>query len=565
MKDWQNPVIPNIALGLAGGIELLKLNKASRNPRKESEKTLRRILTYAKDTVYGKEHHFDEILQATSAGDLFRRYRENVPMNDYEDFRPYVERHKHGEENVLFPGKPVMYATTSGTTSEPKWIPITDVYLDKIYGAMTRLWMYLFVKNRPKVFTGVSMSIVGKMIEGYAPDGTVFGSVSGLTQQNIPGFLRHLYSAPHQVFSITDYNARYYTLMRMAIERNITLIITANPSTIVELQNNVNQYFDDYVKDIENGTLKEDLPIAPEIRAAIQPFLHPNPERAQELRELKQQHPHILPKHYWPNLQVLNTWKCGNTAVYMEKFKDSFPPQMMHKEFGYFASECRFGLTLDGSNNTVMFPHYHYYEFVEEHDRESANPKYLQLDELEEGKRYCAFVTTMAGLYRYNMNDLIEVGPKHKNTPTVHMIQKINGIVSMTGEKLAEQQFIEAVHTAEKELGMPTRFYVGFADVEASIYHFYYEFADQATTQAQAEKFTEVVERELQKENCEYENKRVSLRIDPPVTHRLSKESFETFKEQCIAEGFRDGQFKVNLLMQDEVRHAKFKKLVVED
>ena len=88
MKDWQNPVIPNIALGLAGGIELLKLNKASRNPRKESEKTLRRILTYAKDTVYGKEHHFDEILQATSAGDLFRRYRENVPMNDYEDFRP---------------------------------------------------------------------------------------------------------------------------------------------------------------------------------------------------------------------------------------------------------------------------------------------------------------------------------------------------------------------------------------------------------------------------------------------------------------------------------------------
>ena len=564
MKDWQNPIIPNIALSIAGGIELIKLNKASRHPRKESEKTLRRILTYAQDTVYGREHHFDEILKAKTAEELFRRYREQVPMNDYEVLRPYVERHKHGEENVLFPGKPVMYATTSGTTSEPKWIPITDVYLDKIYGAMTRLWMYLFVKNRPKVFTGVSMSIVGKMIEGYAPDGTVFGSVSGLTQQNIPKFLRHLYSAPHQVFSITDYNARYYTLMRMAIERNITLIITANPSTIVELQNNVNQYFDEYVKDIENGTLNESLPIAPEIRAAIQPFLHPNPERAQELRELKQKYPRILPKHYWPNLQVLNTWKCGNTAVYMEKFKDSFPPQMMHKEFGYFASECRFGLTLDGSNNTVMFPHYHYYEFVEEHDRENPNPTYLQLDELEEGKRYCAYVTTMAGLYRYNMNDLIEVGPKHKNTPTVHMIQKINGIVSMTGEKLAEQQFIEAVHKAERQLGMPTRFYVGFADVEASVYHFYYEFADQETTQEQAEKFTAAVEEALQKENCEYENKRVSLRIAYPVTHRLRKDAFETFKEQCIAEGFRDGQFKVNLLMQDEARHAKFKKLVLD-
>ena len=564
MKDWQNPIVADLALGAAGGIELIKLSRASRNPRKESEKTLRRILEYAKDTVYGKEHHFDRILQAGSAEELFRLYRENVPMNDYEDLRPYVERHKNGESGILFPGKPVMYATTSGTTSEPKWIPITDVYLNKVYGAMTRLWMFLFIKNRPKVFTGVSMSIVGKMIEGYAPDGTVFGSVSGLTQQNIPGFLRKYYSAPHQVFSITDYNARYYTLMRMAIERNITLIITANPSTIVELQNNVNQYFDDYVNDIENGTLKADLPIADDIREAIKPFLHPNPERAAELRRLKAEHPHILPKHYWPNLQVLNTWKCGNTKVYIEKFKDSFPEGMMHKEFGYFASECRFGLTLDGSDNTVMFPQYHYYEFVREDDMESENPRYLQLDEIEEGKRYCSYVTTMAGLYRYNMNDLIEVGPKYRNTPTVHMIQKINGIVTMTGEKLHERQFMEAVQTAESELGMPLRFYVGFADVENSVYHFYYEFADQDTTQEKAEEFTAVVERTLQKVNCEYENKRVSLRIAYPVTHRLRKDSFETFKEQCIAEGFRDGQFKVNLLMQDEARHAKFKKLVIE-
>ena len=59
MKDWQNPIIPNIALSIAGGIELIKLNKASRHPRKESEKTLRRILTYAQDTVYGRSRYDD--------------------------------------------------------------------------------------------------------------------------------------------------------------------------------------------------------------------------------------------------------------------------------------------------------------------------------------------------------------------------------------------------------------------------------------------------------------------------------------------------------------------------
>ena len=263
-------------------------------------------------------------------------------------------------------------------------------------------------------------------------------------------------------------------------------------------------------------------------------------------------------------MQLLNTWKCGNTKVYLDKFKDSFPEQMLHQEFGYFSSECRFGLVLDDTNNTVLFPHFHYYEFIAEEDLENENPTYLQLHELKEGKRYCPFVTTYAGLYRYNMNDLLEVGPNFMNTPTVHMIQKVNGIVTMTGEKLHERQFIEAIHTAEKDLQMPLKFFVGFADLDISAYHFYYEFADQATTQKDAERFTKRVDEILREINIEYKAKRESFRVKDPVTHRLQKESFETFKAQCIAEGARDGQFKMNLLMQDEKRHAKFKKLTIE-
>lgn len=564
MEKPLNAFIPNFLLTCAGEMELLKLKAVSRNPKKSQEKTLRHILTYAKDTVYGKEHHFDEILQAKTADELFEKYKKYVPANDYEDLRPYVERHKHGETDVLFPGKPFMYATTSGTTDLPKWVPITYEYFNDVYGKMTRLWMYSFIMNRPKVFTGVCVSIVGKTIEGYAPDGTVFGSVSGVTQKNVPNFLKHLYASPYAIYGIKDYNARYYALMRMGIERNVTLIITANASTIVELENNANLYYDEYVKDIENGTLSDKFNIEPEIRVEIEKCLKPNPERAAELRALKEKYGTVLPKHYWPNLQVLNTWKCGNTKVYVDKLEGSFPEQMMHKEFGYFASECRFGLTLDGSNNTVLFPHYHYYEFVAEEELGTDNPHFLQLDQLQEGKRYCSYVTTLAGLYRYNMNDLIEVGPFYKNTPTVHMIQKVNGIVTITGEKLHERQFIEAIHKAEATLKMPLRFFVGFADVEDSRYHFYYEFADLNTTQEQAEKFTEEVDKELRLINIEYEQKRVSLRLKDARTYRLQRDAFEKFKQQCIEEGFRDGQFKINLLMQDEKRHAKFKKLVIE-
>lgn len=564
MEKNSCPFVPNFLLGCAGGIQYLSLKKAGRNPRKSQEKTLRAILTYARDTEYGKEHHFAEILEAPTDTELFARYQKYVHINDYEDLRPYVEKHKNGGENILFPGKPLMYATTSGTTNEPKWVPITKEYLNNIYGKMTKVWLFNFIKNRPKVFTGKIVSIVGKVKEGEAPDGTMFGSVSGVTQRDCPKFVKKLYASPASVFAIEDYTARYYTIMRMGIERNVTLVVTANPSTIVEMQNNVNEYFEDYCTDIEHGTLKASLNIPQWIRDDVQPYLKPNPERANELRALKAKYGTVLPKHYWPNLQILNTWKCGNTRVYVEKFKDSFPEGMLHQEFGYFASECRFGLVLDDTLNTVLFPHFHYYEFVAEDELESENKHFLQLWELEKGKRYCPYVTTFAGLYRYNMNDLVEVGDSFCNTPTVHMIQKVNGIVTMTGEKLHERQFIEAVHEAEKQTGMQTKFFIGFADMDLSAYHFYYEFADLQTSQEQAEQFTHIVDKVLKDINIEYAAKRASFRVKDPLTHRLVGQSFEKFKADCIAEGARDGQFKLNLLLQDEKRHAKFKKLVLE-
>lgn len=561
---FSSMIIPNFLLGTAGGIQYLSLKKATKNPKKSSEKTLRAILEYAKDTVYGKEHHFADILKSKTPEELFKRYQEEVKINDYEDFRPYVERHKHGEPDVLFPGKPILYATTSGSTSEPKWIPITETYLKNIYGKMTKVWLFNFIKNRPKVYGGKILSIVGKVVEGYAPDGTVYGSVSGVTQRDCPGFVKKLYSNPQCVYSIADYNARYYVLMRMGIEQDVSLIVTANPSTIVELQNNVNLFYDDYVNDIEKGTLSQNIKIDPEIRAELETYLKPNPKRAAELRALKEKYGKVLPKHYWPNMQILNTWKCGNTKVYLDKFANSYPEKMLHQEFGYFSSECRFGLVLDDTLNTVLFPHFHYYEFISEDDLENPNPKFLQLYELEQGKRYCPYVTTFAGLYRYNMNDLVEVGPNFQNTPTVHMIQKVNGIVTITGEKLYEQQFIQAVRKAEQQTGLATRFFIGFADLELSTYQFYYEFADQNTTQEQAEEFTKAVDAILKETNIEYKAKRDSLRLKDPLTHRLVQESFEKFKARCLAEGSRDGQFKLMLLMQDEKRHAKFKDLVKE-
>ena len=156
-------------LGVVGKIQKSKLDKASKNVAKEQEQTLRRILEYAKDSEWGKSHNFAEILAADTTEELYKRWQKNVPPTDYEDIRPLVERHKNGEENLLFPGKPMMYATTSGTTKEPKWIPITNEYYNNAYSKMSKLWLHSFQMHRPKVFENVCTSIVGKDIEGAAP------------------------------------------------------------------------------------------------------------------------------------------------------------------------------------------------------------------------------------------------------------------------------------------------------------------------------------------------------------------------------------------------------------
>jgi len=560
IKGWW---LIRLALTIVGKKGLREMTKASKNGKKSQADVLRCTLDAAKDTVYGKEHHFDEILAAKTPEELFSLYQKNVKINDYEDLRPYVERHKNGETDILFPGKPKLYATTSGTTKEPKWIPVTEQYYQDVYKKMNQMWFYTLIMNKPHVFYGPCTSIVGKAIEGAAPDGTVFGSASGIMQRDIPNFMKVVHTAPADVFHISDYKARYYAIMRMGIERDTHLIITANPSTLVEMQTNVNEFFDDYCDDIEHGTVSKKFAIPDNIRATLVAYTKPNPARAAELRKLKERYGTVLPKHYWPNMQVVNVWFCGNTRIYYEKIRDSFPPDCVFHEFSYVSTEVKSGLVLKSNcEDTTVFGHMNYFEFIHESDLENPNPKIYQLYEVKEGQRYCMLVTTSAGLYRYNMNDLLEITGFHNEFPTIRFIQKVNGTISLTGEKLHERQFIEAVHETEKKTGKIAPFFVGFADPQKSNYKFYYEFSDQDISVTAAQEFTDYLDRCLQDYNPEYREKRASNRLKAPETALLGPESFERFKAACIDRGYRDGQFKLNLLMQDEKRHAMFKELV---
>lgn len=558
------PLIINLGITFIGIWRHLRLRIASRFPSMISYKTLRQILRQNEHTEYGKLHHFTEILQASTPDELFIRYRHAIAPNDYEMLRPFVERQKIGEQDVLISGSPIMYATTSGTTGKPKWIPISKHYLRTLYHRMSEHWLYMFIRQRPRAFGGHILQIVGKEVEGYAPDGTIYGSVSGVLVREIPNILRKRYTAPPEVMNIADTKTRNYVIMTLALQwEDLTFWATANPSTIVELLNTVDENLEQMADDIENG--KFSVPIELPLIHIIAPYLHSNPARAEQLRQLKQRYATPAPKDYFPYLQVLSTWKCGNAKVYMEKFIDRFNwKQTRYTELGYIATECRFGHPVDESRESVLFPQYHYYEFVDEKELDMPNKHFLQLSELERGQRYCVYITTSCGLYRYNMNDIVEVGGRYINAPRIHFISKVNGIVSLTGEKLYEAQFIRAVHQVAELHSLSLPFFVGFANAELSAYDFYFEFAPRDEHEARylLALFTREVDSKLQQINMEYESKRQSQRLKEPRGFLLQQGAYSKFKELCLQDGYRDGQFKFNLLMQDPYRQGLFDKLL---
>ena len=553
----------NLGLAIMSLPGRMSLARASRNPEKASARTLRKILNLAKNTAYGKEHHFGAIVKARKPEQLFRLYEKSVRASEYESFRPYVERHKHGEANVLIPGKPLMYATTSGTTSKPKWIPISQKYMKDVYDVMSHIWLDNFARVRPKFLSGGLVVSVAKVVEGYAEDGTIFGSVSGVTAKKIPSIIRKRFVTPPEVYDISDYTARYYVMMRLAIAHSVSYIVAPNPSTLLELIHNAEEYFDDYIEDIEKGSISEKFDVSPEIRSVLAGFTIPDPERADFLRRVKEKcggKPQL--KDWWPDMQLLSSWKCGNTAIAAEKVQQQLPAGCCYQELGYFASECRFGLVLDEGIDSTLFPNYHYYEFIEESDLENPEPRFLRLHELEQGKRYCIYVTTFSGLYRYNMNDLVEVGGWNGKTPKIHMVQKVNGIVSITGDKLYEKQFIEAVHEAERQSGLKANFFIGFADPEEACYDFYYEFEKRKVRRSKAEAFTKIVDSQLMEMNIEYQSKRASHRLKEPKTFVLKRNSYDHFKRRSLLEGARDGQFKLVMLLQDKRRQRWINSLI---
>ena len=262
------------------------LLKKTQCPQATQNDLLLSILKQNKHTKFGREHGFAKITS-------YEEYKQAVSIHRYEALRGYIEKQEAEKKPYLNCDQPVMYALTSGSTGKPKYIPITKDTVTR-FRQSQHIFAYAKYASIPGVYSGKVLAIVSPSIEGRLDTGTPYGSMSGLIYKSMPKFIHAKYVVPPHVFEIEDYARKYYQIAWSALsEKNITLIATANPSTLIKLDQIINEQSEQLINDIEDD----------------------NPDRAAELRQLLSTTGGLRFSDLWPNLKSVTTWTHGSCGV----------------------------------------------------------------------------------------------------------------------------------------------------------------------------------------------------------------------------------------------------------
>ena len=525
-----------------------RFERTTKEPEEVQRHLLQRILKTNRDTEYGRAHGFSRVVSVED-------FRESVPIGDFEAIRPWIDRLKEGQSSVLTAQDPYMFNMTSGTTGEPKLIPAvpTTGHMTK---ELSRLWIYRCLVDHSKVLDHKALAIVSPAIEGYTESGIPFGSASGNIYRSASWLIRRRYAVPYPVFTIKDYNAKYYTIMRFAIEQRVSFMATPNPSTILRLLTTANAHREQLLRDIHDGSIARELEISQEVRDELDRGLNPNPERARALEKIVDDTGALMPGDYWPDLVLIGSWKGGSVGSTVERLRPWFRRGMPIRDIGYLSSEssvtvpiedegCR-GIPALGAN---------FLEFVPEAEMDSGSPRVLTVGELESGQSYYILITSSNGLYRYDINDVVRVAGYYNRTPMLEFMRKGRDMVNLEGEKLHVSQLIQAVDSAKASLGVELEYFRAVGRVEESRYLFQLEFKERQVPDTHVIRFAQAIDQELSGLNIEYEQKRGSGRLLSPIVGVMAAGWSTRRLEDKLASAVRDTQFKDELLSLDEDSH----------
>ena len=518
-----------------------RLDRDAHRPDVAQRAFLLKMLKANAGTVFGKIHRFVNI--RTEAD-----YRRQVPIQDYEGFRPYVNRLINGEQAVLTAAAPSMLNMTSGTTGEPKYIPVTRESLH--HGSSFSLqWIYRALRDHPRFLDHAFVGIVSRAIEGQTPSGLPFGSASGMLYQRIPRPIRSAYAIPYLVSEIRDYDRRYSVAARLALEKRVSYIGTPNPSTLIRLAETAMKDAEAIISAVHDGTLGTDLPDQPEVARRLSAPLKPEPMRARILASVVERTGALRPADCWPDLKLIGCWLGGSVGTQARKLP-AYYGEVPMRDLGFLASEGHFTIPhQDQTPSGILSLHSNYYEFIPEEALDAAAPPVLTSHELEPGSKYSVLLTTAGGLYRYDIHDIVEVTGFYQNTPLLSFIRKGRDMTSITGEKMHVNHLLLALEEIKclYDLSLVEQFRV-VANVEEQRYDIYAELTDDISHDHLRDEVIPDLDRALAQVNVEYAEKRRSRRLALPCLHLMRPGWAQSELQRGASVGKRDTQYKWQIL-----------------
>jgi GH3 auxin-responsive promoter len=541
---FQGIVSPILSLSIKRKIR--QFEQATKNPQDSQQKLLMAILRKHQNTSFAKDHHFLSIQSIDE-------FRNNIGVAGYETIEPYMNRVLKGENSALLADRRIhMFALTSGTTNTRKYIPVTDSYLEN-YRRGWNIWgLNAFLKHEKAKFQPI-LQMSGDWDEYRSDSGVPCGSVTGLTARMQRKVIRWLYCVPPEVSRIKDSASKYYTVMRLSIDRPVGLILAANPSTLINLAKAGDHEKESLIRDLRDGTLSSRMDIPADVRKILGPRIKKRPEKAMELEAVINKTGSLFPKDFWPEHCLLGNWTGGSMASYLRHYP-SFYGKMPVRDVGLIASEGRMTIPLeDNTPSGVLDITTHFFEFIPEDEKDSPNPTVLLPHELVEGRNYFILFTTSYGLYRYDIHDVVRCTGFFNKTPMLQFLNKGSYFSNLTGEKISEYQITGSMAEILRELDHTLNIY-SIAPVwsdEQPFYGLFVESGDVPGTDV-ANRLASLLENKLRKINIEYDSKRESLRLGPIKPFILKPGTWQTWdRERLKKTGGTLEQYKHPCLIND--------------
>jgi len=458
---------------------------------------MKTLVNQAKFTEWGLKHGYSNI-------DSYRAFKEQIPLQDYDSIKPWIDRTMHGQQNLLWPSEIKWFAKSSGTTSDKsKFIPITQEALDDCHFKCGKDMLSIFCNNYPEtmLFSGKSLTLGGSHQANTYTEDSYFGDLSAIIMQNLPIWAEFIRTPDIQIALMGEWEEKLERIAHSTIDEDVTNLAGVPSWMLILLQ--------------------------------------------KVLEISKASHIHEV----WPNLELFMHGGV-NFAPYKEQYNKIITDPKMHYMETYNASEGFFGIQdqTDSDELLLMLDYGIFYEFIPLDENNTNEEKVINLSEIELDKNYALVISTNAGLWRYKIGDTI------KFTSLSPFRIKITGrtkhFINTFGEELIIENAEQGLAIACEKTNAIVREYtagpVYMSSIDNGAHEWLIEFEQHPDN---LEYFIDLLDNALKALNSDYEAKRYKdITLRKPIVRVMESGCFYNWMRKRNKLG---GQNKVPRLAND--------------